>query len=59
MSIHDAPAYCMICDRPIQVGPTCRHCELAGLDDDDEGDGLSGVDAHLEAAYEERFEIDD
>ena len=48
---YDAPAYCAICDRPIATGPTCDECDQWP---DDEAD-----DSHLEAAYEERYELDE
>lgn len=49
----EAPAYCMICDRPINTGPICDDCNEGP--EDDEG----GEDRHLEMAYEDRFAIED
>lgn len=30
--MNDAPAYCMICDRPIATGPTCDLCDRGEID---------------------------
>lgn len=49
-------AHCPMCDAPMSSAGLCRDCDEAlDMDDDD----IAAVDAHLEAAYEERFEFDD
>lgn len=54
----EAPAYCMICDRAISTGPVCDGC-AEWPDDDDDNYDEGGEDAHLEAAYEDRFAFED
>ena len=36
MDEFDAPAYCMLCNRPIATGPTCDDCNRGPEEDDDE-----------------------
>lgn len=42
----EAPAYCMICNRPIATGPTCDECER-GDDEDFELDDPTSVFAEF------------
>lgn len=35
---YDAPAYCALCDRPIQTGPLCTLCEHDDEDAEDDQD---------------------
>ena len=42
---YDAPAYCDLCDRPINTGPLCLDC-MKDIDDDEVSDEWGGMSWH-------------